>query len=78
MLVVPRQKAQGGFRIASNKGQNFKRLFSQKTEGKGIPKEMMDIKADHPYKIMTPSLARSMEGLKVKTSRPKSYITMNL
>jgi len=78
MLVFPRQKAQGGFRIASNKGQNFKRLFSQKMEGKGVPKEMMDIKADHPYKIMTPSLARSMEGLKVKTSRPKSYITMNL
>jgi hypothetical protein len=78
MLVFPRQKAQGGFRIASNKGQNFKRLFSQKTEGKGIPKEMMEVKADHPYKIMTPSLAKSMEGLKVKTSRPKSYITMNL
>ena len=78
MIVFPRQKAQGGFRIASNKGQNFKRLFTQKTEGKGVPKEMMEVKADHPYKIMTPSLAKSMEGLKAKTSRPKSYITMNL
>lgn len=78
MIVFPRQKAQGGFRIASNKGHNFKRLFSQRQEGKGIPKEVMDIKADHPYKVMTPSLAKSMEGLRVKTSRPKTYITMNL
>lgn len=78
MIVFPRQKAQGGFRIASNKGHNFKRLFSQKMEGKGIPAGMMDVKADHPYKVMTPSLAKSMEGLRVKTTRPKSYITMNL
>ena len=78
MIVFPRQKAQGGFRVATNKGHNYKRLFSNATTGKGIPKEMMEVKADHPYKVMTPSLAKSMEGLRVKTTRPKTYINMNL
>lgn len=78
MLVVPRNYAQGGFNVIRKKG-GVHRLMSLKTEGTGLAKDFYE-KTDvsHPFKSLAPKAIKSLDSVKVKSSRPKKYISLNL
>ena len=82
MYVVKRQSAQGGFNVRPTCG-SVKRLFSQKTEGQGLGKKYYEeTNVSHPFKSLgrtnVSKLGGSLSEMKVKSSRPKKYISLNL
>jgi hypothetical protein len=82
MYIVKRQSAQGGFNVKPTYG-SVKRLFSQKTEGQGVGKKFYEeTNVSHPFKSLGRTnidrMGGSLSEMKIKSSRPKKYISLNL
>jgi hypothetical protein len=82
MYIVKRQSAQGNFNIRPTYG-SIKRLFSKKTEGQGLGKKYYEeTNVSHPFKSLGKNnierLGGSLSEMKIKSSRPKKYISLNL
>jgi hypothetical protein len=80
MYIVKRSSAQGGFNV-KRKGGAIHRLYNLKTEGLGKAKnpefyEKTDV--SHPYKSLSGGNLKSIEAVKIKSSRPKKYISLNI
>lgn len=80
MRIIKRNPAQGGFNVI-RKGGAIHRLYNLPTEGLGKADtqefyEKTDV--SHPFKSLAPSKMKALEGVKVKSSRPKKYISLNL
>lgn len=79
MYIVKRSKAQGGFNVI-RKGGAIHRLYTLKTEGlgKAQTKDFHE-KADvsHPHKVFSGGNLRSLESVKLKSTKPKKYISLN-
>jgi hypothetical protein len=80
MRVFKRNSAQGGFNISA-KGGAVKPLYRMKTEGLGqADTEEFYEKANSKNHLETiaPSKMRSFEGIKLKSTRPKKFISLNV
>jgi hypothetical protein len=80
MLVVKRNKAQGGFNII-RKGGGIHRLMNMKTEGLGKAQTAdfyKETNVSHPFKSLSGGNLSTMSAVKVKSSRPKKYISLNI
>lgn len=81
MYVVKRQSAQGGYNVKPTFG-SYKRLFNTSTEGRGLSKSYYeDTNLSHPFKSLGKTNMDKIKGLseiKVKSSRPKKYISLNV
>ena len=82
MYVVKRTSATGGFNVRPTYG-SVKRLFSQKTSGQGVAKKYYEeTNVSHPFKSLgrtnVERLGGSLSEMKIKSSRPKKYISLNL
>ena len=70
MFAVKLMKKRG----VSTKG-GVGRMRRDSIEGKGLPAEFYEKAVQHPHRGLG-DIAK-LEGLKVKTSRPKKYISLN-
>jgi hypothetical protein len=80
MYIVKRGKAQGGFNVV-RKGGGVRRMMRDATEGLGKAQTTefyRDTNVSHPFKSLGKGNVRSMEAVKVKSSRPKKYISLNV
>jgi len=81
MLVVKRNKAQGGFNVIRKNGGGIHRLMNMKTEGLGKAQTAefyKDTNVSHPFKSLSGGNLLTMSAVKVKSSRPKKYISLSL
>ena len=81
MLVVKRNKAQGGFNVIRKNGGGVHRLMNMKTEGLGDAQTAefyKDTNVSHPFKSLSGGNLSTMSAIKVKSSRPKKYISLNI
>jgi len=81
MYVVKRQSAQGGFNVRPTYG-SVKRLFNGKTTGQGVGKKYYEeTNVSHPFKSLgkanVEKLGGSLSEMRIKSSRPKKYISLN-
>lgn len=58
-------------------GRAVGRLRRDAMEGKGLHQEFYEKPLEHAFKGLGISNIGKLEGLKVKTSRPKKYISLN-
>lgn len=80
MYIVKRQSAQGGFNV-KRKGGAIHRLYNMKTEGLGKAKTREFIEnnnASHPFKSLSGGNLRSFENVRLKGTKPKKYISLNI
>jgi len=78
MHLYARKKAGGGFNIrAGGKGGSFHKLMREKTAGYGMGVEVME-NIDKGKKNAIGHLTQKMEHLKVKSVKPRKYISLNL
>jgi hypothetical protein len=80
MRVFKRKSAQGAFNV-STKGGAVKPLYRMKTEGLGQAQtEEFHEKANSQNHLETiaPHKMKSFEGIKLKSSRPKKFISLNV
>ena len=77
MYVLKRGKYGSGFNIKPNKFGGFQRLTRGKTEGYGIGEEVYD-NIDKGNKTPLQHLTQKMTYLKVKSGKPRKYISLNL
>lgn len=80
MRVIKRNASQGGYNVI-RKGGAVHRLYNLPTEGLGKANteefyEKTDV--SHPFKSLGNSKMKALEGVKVKSTRPKKYISLNL
>jgi hypothetical protein len=81
MYVVKRQKANGGFNVKRRKGGGVPRLVGMKTEGLGKAQTTdfyEKTNVSHPFKSLGSHNLRTMETVKLKTTKPKKYISLNV
>jgi hypothetical protein len=81
MYVVKRNKAQGGFNVIRKSGGGVHRLMNMKTEGLGKAQTAEfynDTNVSHPFKSLSGGNLSTMSAVKVKSSRPKKYISLNI
>jgi len=81
MRIIKRNPAQGGFNVKRTAGGAIPRLFNLATEGHGQAQteefyEKTDV--SHPFKSLAPAKVKDLGSVKLKTSRPKKYISLNL
>jgi hypothetical protein len=80
MYIVKRGKAQGGFNVL-RRGGAVLRMMNMRTEGLGKAQTEefhRDTNVSHAHKSFGKGNMRSMEAVKVKSSRPKKYISLSL
>jgi hypothetical protein len=80
MRIVKRNPAQGSFNIKS-RGGAIPRMMNLPSQGHGQANteefyEKTDV--SHPFKSLAPTKVRDLGSIKLKTSRPKKYISLNL
>lgn len=80
MYIVKRQGAQGGFNV-KRRGGAIHRLYNMKTEGLGKTQtkefhEKSDV--SHPFRVLGGNNLRNLESVKIKSVKPKKYISLNL
>ena len=81
MYIVKRQSAQGGFNIKRKIGGGIHRMMNMKTEGLGKAQTeefYKDTNVAHPFKSLGRGNMKTMEAVKVKSSRQKKYISLNI
>ena len=81
MLVIKRNKAQGVFNVIKRKGGGIPRLMNMKTEGLGKAQTAefyKETNVSHPFKSLGGGNLSTMAAVKVKSSRPKKYISLNI
>lgn len=77
MYLLKRGKYGGGFNIKPNKRGGFARLMRNKSEGYGVGREMHD-NAQNGYKTPIQHLTQKMDHLKIRSGKPRKYISLNL
>ncbi|MGL5964226.1 MAG: hypothetical protein ACRCZ2_07525 [Fusobacteriaceae bacterium] len=80
MHIVKRGKAVGGFNVI-RKGGGVRRMMRDATEGLGRAQTTefyRDTNVSHPFKSFGTGNIRTMQAVKVKSSRPKKYISLNV
>lgn len=77
MYILARKKAGGGFNIKPSKNGAFLKLMRNKTAGYGIGEEVFN-NLDKGKKNSIGHLTQKMEHLKVRTTKPRKYISLNL
>jgi hypothetical protein len=80
MLVVKPTKAMGGIHLRPTRkvGGGIPRLMRGKEAGLGTPVEVYEKPVSHPFRTLGAGNMKNMEMLKIKTSRPKKYISLNI
>lgn len=77
MYLLKRKMSGGGFNIKPSSQGGYKRLMRNKTEGNGIGVELYD-NIDKSKKTPILHLSQKMDNLKVRKSKPRKYISLNL
>jgi hypothetical protein len=80
MYIVKRGKAQGGFNVIRKKGGSIPRMMNMKTEGLGKAQTeefYKESNVSHPFKTLGRGNMRNMAEVKIKSTRPKKYISLN-
>jgi hypothetical protein len=79
MFAVKLTKAAGGRQVSTKRkgGRAIGRLRRDSVEGKGLTQEFYEKPLSHAFQGLGISNTKKMENLKVKTSRPKKYISLN-
>lgn len=70
---IIRRKANGGFNVKPSKYGGFLRLMRGKTQGSGLNDEVYD-NLNKGINTITNNIGR----LKIKSSKPRKYISLNL
>ena len=81
MYIVKRQSAQGGFNIKRKNGGGVHRMMNMKSEGLGKAQthEFFEkSNVSHPFKTLGRGNMKSIESVKLKSSKPKKYISLNI
>jgi hypothetical protein len=80
MHIVKRGKAVGGFNVV-RKGGGVRRMMRDASEGLGRAQTTefyRDTNVSHPFKSIGRGNIRTMQAVKVKSTRPKKYISLNV
>jgi len=77
MYLLKRKFAGGGFNIKPSSQGGYKRLMRNKSEGHGVGGELYD-NMDKGKKNVIQHLSQKMDNLKVRKSKPRKYISLNL
>jgi hypothetical protein len=80
MYCVKRGKAQGGFNVIRKKGGSIPRMMNMRSEGLGKAQTEEFYKntdVSHPFKTLGRGNMKSMAEVKIKSTRPKKYISLN-
>jgi hypothetical protein len=80
MRVIGRVSAVGGFNV-KKRGGGVHRLYNHKSEGlgKAQTEEFYEkSNASHPYKTLGGNGLKSLSSAKIKNTKPKKYISLNL
>ena len=81
MFVFGRKTTSKGMSAGGKKvlggGLRMKRNMRMATQGNGVKKEFYEAveNIEDPYKAYSPNLVKKFESVKIKSSKPKSYIT---
>lgn len=76
MYLLKRQKASGAFNVKPNRNGGFKRLMKDRVEGYGLGNEIYK-NMDNKH-INTHEHLQHTNHLRVKASKPRKYISLNL
>ena len=74
-IRITRTKGGGNVSTKRRGGSGVDRLRRMKIEGKGVPQEYYEKPIEDKFKGL--SFGNKMEGVKIKNSRPKKYISLN-
>jgi hypothetical protein len=77
MYLLKRKITGGGFNVKPNARGGFQRLMRNKNEGHGVGKELYD-NMDKGKKTPIQHLTQKMDNLKIRSSKPRKYISLNL
>ena len=77
MYLLKRQKASGAFNVKPNKHGGFKRMMRDKVEGYGVGSDIYKDMDTGNHK-MHEHLQHHTNHLRVKASKPRKYISLNL
>jgi hypothetical protein len=80
MHIVKRGRAVGGFNVV-RKGGGVRRMMRDASEGLGRAQTTefyRDTNVSHPFKSIGRGNIRTMQAVKVKSTRPKKYISLNV
>ena len=77
MIAFKPRRAMGGMSLSTKRhgGSAIGRLKRMPIEGKGVPQEFYEKPIENKFKALSHS--NKMEGVKLKSSRPKKYISLN-
>jgi hypothetical protein len=81
MRIVMGQKAVGGMNFRRRLGGAIPRMMNLKSEGLGKAKTEDFYKktnVSHPFKSLGKTNLKSLEAGRVKSTKPKKYISLNL
>jgi hypothetical protein len=78
MYLLKRQNANGKFNIKPAKKGGYVRLMRNKTHGYGAGEEMYDNADSKRNKTPIEHMTQQMNHLKVRKSKPRKYISLNL
>jgi hypothetical protein len=77
MYLLKRKMTGGGFNIKPSSHGGYKRLMRNKIEGHGVGVELYN-NMDKGKKTPIQHLTQKMDNLKVRSSKPRKYISLNL
>jgi hypothetical protein len=77
MIAFKPRRGLSGMSMTTKKhgGSAVGRLKRMPMEGKGVPQEFYEKPIENKFKALSHS--NKMEGVKLKSSRPKKYISLN-
>ena len=78
MYLLKRQVANGRFNIKPAKKGGYVRIMRNKTHGYGVGAEMYDNADNNRDKTPSQHINQQMNHLKVRKSKPRKYISLNL
>jgi hypothetical protein len=78
MYLLKRQIANGRFNIKPAKRGGYVRIMRNKTHGYGVGGEMYDNAEKNRDKSAIHHMSQQMNHLKVRKSKPRKYISLNL
>ena len=79
MIAFKPRRGLSGMSMTTRKhgGSAVGRLKRLPIGGKGVPQEFYEKPIENKFKGLSPHTGNKMEGLKLKSSRPKKYISLN-
>ena len=79
MHAIKIKRAMGSMNVSTKRhgGSAVGRLKRMAIEGKGVPQEFYEKPIENKFKALSAYNTNKMEGMKLKSSRPKKYISLN-